>query len=99
MTASNLAIVFGPTLLNSPDEEAIVKDMDASHKLIKTLVQRHEELFDQPPPQVGGAGRGGRDECSELILSVYMQIQSIITDCWAFWPLRYSSTAYKNCTQ
>ena len=58
MTASNLAIVFGPTLLNSPDEEAIVKDMDASHKLIKTLVQRHEELFDQPPPQVGGAGEG-----------------------------------------
>lgn len=60
MTASNLAIVFGPTLLNSPDEEAIVKDMNASHKLIETLVLTHQELFDQPSPQVGGAGRSVR---------------------------------------
>lgn len=62
MTASNLAIVFGPTLLNSPDEEAIVKDMNASHKLIETLVLMHQELFDQPSPQVGGAGRSVRRE-------------------------------------
>ena len=56
MTASNLAIVFGPTLLNSPDEDSIVKDMNASHKLIETLVLTHEELFDQPSPQVGEQG-------------------------------------------
>ena len=47
MSRSNLAIVFGPTLLGPPPEEAaaVLQDMQWQCKAIETILEHYAEIF------------------------------------------------------
>lgn len=80
-----------------------MKDMNASHKLIETMVLTHEELFDQPAPQVGGAGhciRGGEGHCvigREELLGVADQWKFIVVMELSWLHVRVSGSMHARC--
>lgn len=47
MTISNLAIVFGPTLLRAPSEDASssIQDMQYQYKAIETILEHYRDIF------------------------------------------------------
>lgn len=50
MTAKNLAVVFGPTLMRHSDE---TKDMVVNHKIgCIEFILNHMEIFDEPVPEI-----------------------------------------------
>ncbi|XP_019871131.1 rho GTPase-activating protein Graf isoform X2 [Aethina tumida] len=51
MTASNLSVVFGPTLLR-PEEETVASIMDLKfyNIVVEILIDNYDRLFNEPPP-------------------------------------------------
>lgn len=47
MTISNLAIVFGPTLLRAPSDDASssIQDMQYQYKAIETILEHYRDIF------------------------------------------------------
>lgn len=65
MSISNLAIVFGPTLLGPPPEEAgsVLQDMQWQCKAIETILEHYAEIFvdaeeEADPAEASGAPIG-----------------------------------------
>jgi len=57
MSVSNLAIVFGPTLLGPPPEDsmAVLQDMQWQCKAIETILEHYAEIFvDAEEEEEGG---------------------------------------------
>jgi hypothetical protein len=61
MSISNLAIVFGPTLIGPPPEDAnlVLQDMRWQCKAVETILEHYAEIFvdaeDENGPESGGA--------------------------------------------
>lgn len=52
MGPSNLAIVFGPTLLGSGTAESLFTDFTANQKVIETMITNYAELFHVRKPPI-----------------------------------------------
>ncbi len=45
MTARNLAVVFAPTVMRSPEENIIVQDLPLQRTFLEYLINYHQILF------------------------------------------------------
>ena len=46
MTASNLAVVFAPTIMRSPHESDEIQDLPSQRKIIEILIKHTPEIFE-----------------------------------------------------